>query len=157
MSCRRVQLRLEIDTLQPSAADLEHLAGCPQCAAHRALLQALQQAAVAVESPPPSPALLAAVEDRARAALRAAQAPSPFRREVLLPLGVALFALPLAVGQGWLWLRALSLLLESWLPGLVLTSISVFYVASVGLTLGALYASLPFAVAHANRTRLEAP
>jgi len=100
---------------------------------------------------------MARVEEQARAALRAAMAPSPVRREVLLPLGIALFALPVAIGQGWLWLHALSLLLESWLPSALLTSISIFYVASVGLTLGALYASLPFAVAYANRTRPEAP
>jgi len=117
----------------------------------------LQSEALASEPAPPATALLASVEGQALAALRVATAPSPFRREVLLPLGVALFALPLALAQGWLWLRGLFLLLESWLPISVLTSISVFYVASVGLSLGALYASLPFAVAYANRTRPEVP
>ena len=157
MSCRRVQLRLEAAHERPSAADLEHLAGCRECSAHRSLLRDLQSEALASEPAPPATALLASVEGQALAALRVATAPSPFRREVLLPLGVALFALPLALAQGWLWLRGLFLLLESWLPISVLTSISVFYVASVGLSLGALYASLPFAVAYANRTRPEVP
>ena len=157
MSCRGIQLRLEADHGRLSPRDREHLASCPECAAHRSLLQALQLDARTSEPDPPSTALLARVEGQALAALRAAAAPSPFRREVLLPLGVSLFALPIAVAQGWLWLSGLFLLLESWLPIPLLTGISIFYVASVGLSLGALYASLPFAVAHANRIRPEAP
>ena len=157
MSCRRIQLRLEADHEQPSAADLEHLASCSECASHHALLRTLQSTALKGEVLPPTNALLARVEEQALAALRVSTTPSPFRADVLLPLGLALFALPLAVAQGWLWIHGLYLLLESWLPIPLLTGISVFYVASVGLTLGALYAALPFAVAHANALRPETP
>ena len=62
---------------------------------------------------------------------------------------------PIALAQGWLWLSGLFLLGEAWLPAPFLTGISVFYVATVGLSLGALYASLPFAVAYANRIQPE--
>jgi len=66
-------------------------------------------------------------------------------------------ALPIAIGQGWLWTHGLSILLEPWLPTSVLTGMTIFYAASAALTLGGLYGSLPFAIVYANRNRLEAP
>ena len=104
---------------------------------------------------PPTAALLNRTEERARSALRRSNAPSSFRRDIVLPLGIALLAAPIALAQGWLWLRGLFLLGEAWLPSPFLTGISFFYIATVGLTLGALYASLPFAVAYANRVQPE--
>ena len=71
-------------------------------------------------------------------------------------LAVALLALPIAIGQGWLWTYGLSALLDPWLPTSVLTGMTIFYAASAALTLGGLYGSLPFAIAYANRKRLEA-
>ena len=155
MSCRGTQRRLEVDHERPASAELEPLSRCPECAAHRGLLRELYAEARASVSEPPTPALLSQVEGQARSALRRAHAPSPLRREILLPLGIALFALPIALAQGWLWLSGLFLLGEAWLPAPFLTGISVFYVATVGLSLGALYASLPFAVAYANRIQPE--
>ncbi|MFP8876527.1 MAG: hypothetical protein VCB99_06370 [Myxococcota bacterium] len=155
MSCRDTQWRLESDHERPSSADLEHLSRCAECTAHRALLRELYAEARASVSVPPTLALLNQVEGQARAALRRANAPSPLRREILLPLGIALFALPIALAQGWLWLKGLFLLGEAWLPAPFLTGISLFYIATAGLTLGALYASLPFAVVYANRVKPE--
>ena len=107
MSCRGTQRRLEVDHERPASADLEHLSRCPECAAHRGLLRELYAEARASVSEPPTPALLSQVEGQARTALRRAHAPSPLRREILLPLGIALFALPIALAQGWLWLSGL--------------------------------------------------
>jgi len=155
MNCRDTQRSLESDHERPSSADLEHLSRCAECTAHRALLRELYAEVHASVPAPPTPALLSRTEERARSALRRANAPSPLRREILLPLGIALFALPIALAQGWLWLSGLFLLGEAWLPSPFLTGISFFYIATVGLTLGALYASLPFAVAYANRVQPE--
>jgi hypothetical protein len=55
-----------------------------------------------------------------------------------------------------LWAHGLSALLEPWLPASVLTGLTIYYAASAALTLGGLYGSLPFAIAYANRNRLEA-
>jgi hypothetical protein len=155
MSCRDTQHRLETDLGSPSTTDLQHLAHCPDCAAHRALLADLHAEALASGPVAPTPELLARVEARALTTLRASAARAPFRRELLVPLGVALFALPVALAQGWLWLHGLFLLLEAWLPTPLLAGISIFYIASVALTLGALYALLPFAVSYANRVQTE--
>ncbi|MCH2173916.1 hypothetical protein MK489_24310 [Myxococcota bacterium] len=157
MNCRILQRRLENDLGSPSPEVFEHLAGCPDCTAHRALLKNLRAEAQAAESPPLSRELLARVENRALAALHTTELRRPFRRELWVPLAVALFALPIAMAQGWLWLQGLFLVLEAWLPIPILTGISIFYIASLGLTLGALYALLPFAVSYANRVETEVP
>jgi hypothetical protein len=155
VSCRDTQRRLESDHERPSSADLEHLSRCAECTAHRALLRELYAEARASVPAPPTPALLSRIDERARSALHRANAPSSFRRDIVLPLGIALLALPIALAQGWLWLKGLFLLGEAWLPAPFLTGISIFYIATAGLTLGALYASLPFAVVYANRVKPE--
>ena len=157
MSCRNVQLRLEVEHLKPSTADLEHLSRCVECAAHRALLRDLQADLLTRPPVPPSLAVLARVEEQAREALWAAPGPPIFRRDMWLPLALALFALPLAVVQGWLWLRGLHFLLEAWLPISFLTGISILYIGSLGVTLGLLYAVIPFAVAYSRQIQPEAP
>jgi len=146
----------------------EHLETCAPCSSHCALLRQLIGEARDAQPAPLSPQLRASVHERATRALRATQSlrtprsrranqSSPiFQWEIAAPLAVALLALPIAIGQGWLWTHGLSLLLEPWLPASVLTGLTIFYAASAALTLGGLYGSLPFAVAYANRNRLEA-
>ena len=155
MSCRATQLRLEIDHVGPSAVDLEHLSRCRECTAHRDLLAELQSDLLESRPRPPTEAVLGRVQERARAALWAAQRAPSFGRETFLPLVLALFALPLAVVQGWLWLQGLHLLMEAWLPFPVLAGISILYIGSVGLSLGLLYASIPFALAYSRRIQAE--
>jgi hypothetical protein len=141
----------------------EHLAACAPCRSHFALLRQLVGEARGAQPAALSPQLRASVHERATRALRATHArpathPNPiFRWDIAAPLAVALLALPIAIGQGWLWTHGLSLLLEPWLPTSVLTGLTIFYAASAALTLGGLYGSLPFAIAYANRKRLEAP
>jgi anti-sigma factor RsiW len=134
-----------------------HLEACAACAEHVALLRELIEE---LRDAPPqrlTPQLRASVHERAIRALRATR-PSPiFRWEIAAPLAVALLALPIAIGQGWLWTHGLAYLLRPWLPASVLTGLAIFYVASAALTLGGLYGSLPLAVAYANRNRPEAP
>ena len=163
MSCETRQQRLEElvfegDLERLAVEEREHLAGCADCGAHHALLLALNTEAERATAEPLPPQLLAAVERRAVRVLRAAQ-PQPHPRldgNLVAPLAVALLALPIAVGQGWLWMHGLSFFLAEWIPASILTGIFVFYVVSVALPLGALYGSLPLAVAYANRTRMEA-
>jgi len=135
----------------------EHLETCASCSSHFALLQQLIGEARDAQPTPLSPQLRASVHERATRALRATHSKLIFRWEIAAPLAVALFALPVAIGQGWLWTHGLSALLEPWLPTSVLTGLTIFYAASAAFTLGGLYGSLPFAVAYANRNRLEAP
>jgi hypothetical protein len=157
MRCRKVQRRLEADGASPSPEDLEHLAQCPECSAHRALTSELETVFDASAAPEPlAPALRVQVESQARQALAGAQLPRIFRRDVVLALCLAALAFPLALAQGWLWLSGLFLVLEAWLPVPLLAGASVIYVVSVGLSLGFLYASLPFAVAYSRRIQAEA-
>ena len=135
----------------------EHLETCASCSSHFALLQQLIGEARNAQPAPLSPQLRASVHERATRALRATHSDPIFRWEIAAPLAVALLALPIAIGQGWLWTHGLSALLEPWLPTSVLTGLTIFYAASAALTLGGLYGSLPFAIAFANRNRLEAP
>jgi predicted anti-sigma-YlaC factor YlaD len=160
MSCQNLQQRLDqlaqqsqLQVLDPEAR--EHLANCAQCAAHHALLLALTADEIRAEPPPLSPQLLAAVEKRAMGALRATGRRAVMRWDIAAPLAVSLLALPIALGQGWLWLRGLGFLLESWLPEALVAGLAIAHIASVALTLGALYAALPLAIAFAS-TRLEA-
>jgi len=135
----------------------EHLDACADCSSHFALLQQLIGEARAVRLEAISPQLRASVHERATRALRASRAKPIFRWEIAAPLAFALLALPIAIGQGWLWTRGLSYLLEPWLPTPVLTGLTIVYAVSAALTLGGLYGSLPFAIAYANRNRLEVP
>jgi predicted anti-sigma-YlaC factor YlaD len=135
----------------------EHLATCAHCSSHFALLRRLLSDARDAQPAPLSPQLRTSVHERATRALRANRPNPIFRWELVAPLAVALLALPIAIGQGWLWTQGLSALLEPWLPTSVLTGMTIFYTASAALTLGGLYGSLPFAIAYANRNRLEAP
>ena len=135
----------------------EHLETCAPCASHFALLGRLIGDARDAQLTPLSPQLRASVHERATRALRASHSKLIFRWEIAAPLAVALLALPIAIGQGWLWTHGLSTLLDPWLPTSVLTGLTIFYAASAALTLGGLYGSLPFAIAYANRNRLEAP
>jgi hypothetical protein len=134
----------------------EHLASCADCSSHFALLQQLIGEARDAQPTPISPELRASVHERATRTLRASHSNLIFRWEIVAPLAVALLALPIAIGQGWLWTHGLSVLLEPWLPASVLTGLTIFYAASAALTLGGLYGSLPFAIVYANRNRLEA-
>ena len=134
-----------------------HLEACAPCASHFALLRQLIGEARDAKPTPLSPQLRASVHERATRALRATQSKAVFGWDIAAPLAVALLALPIAVGQGWLWTHGLSYLLEPWLPASVLTGLTIFYAASAALTLGGLYGSLPLAIAYANRNRLEAP
>lgn len=156
MRCRALQRRLQVDAENLSSEDRAHLAQCPECTAHRGLARDLQSLLAPGESAPLADALRLRVEAQARVALETAQLPGIFRRDVVLALGLAALALPLALAQGWFWLQTLFLTLEAWLPLPLLAGISVVYVASVGLSLGILYASLPFAVAYSRRIQAEA-
>jgi len=158
MSCKSTQQRLEqlADQSQLQALgedERRHLASCDECAAHHALLLTLATESVQTEPPPLSPRLLATVERRAIHALRATRQRRALRWDIAAPLAVALLALPIALGQGWLWLKGLALLLEAWLPASILTGLAVVHFASVALTLGALYGAIPLAIAYANHTR----
>ena len=135
----------------------EHLEACAPCRSHFALLRQLVGEARDAQPESLSPQLRALVHEQAARALRANHSSPIFRWEIAAPLAVALLALPLTIGQGWLWTHGISLLLEPWLPTSVLTGLTIFYGASAALTLGGLYGSLPFAIAYANRNRLEAP
>jgi hypothetical protein len=140
----------------------EHLEACADCSSHFALLEQLIGETRDAQPEPLSPRLRASVHERATRALRATHTlgaihSNPiFRWEIAAPLAVALLALPIAIGQGWLWTHGLSFLLEPWLPASVLTGLTIFYAASAALTLGGLYGALPFAIVYANRNRLEA-
>jgi predicted anti-sigma-YlaC factor YlaD len=141
----------------------EHLETCAACRSHFALLRQLIGEARDAQPTPLSEQLRASVHERATRTLRATgtvretRSNLIFQWEIAAPLAVALLALPIAIGQGWLWTHGLSALLEPWLPTSVLTGLTIFYAASAALTLGGLYGSLPFAIAYANRNRLEAP
>ena len=162
MNCKARQEQLERTAFEGGFEALvdgerEHLEACAPCSSHFALLRQLIGEARDAQPAPLSPQLRASVHERATRALRATHSNPIFRWEIVAPLGVALLALPIAIGQGWLWTRGLSYLLEPWLPTSVLTGMTIFYVASAALTLGGLYGSLPFAIAYANRNRPEAP
>jgi len=135
----------------------EHLESCAECASHWELLRQLIAEASSARPAPPSPMLRTAVRERATRALRATPSQSIFRRDVAAPLAFASLALPISVAVVWLWSRGLAYLFEPWLPATVLTALTILYAASAALTLGGLYGLLPFAVAYANRNRLEAP
>ena len=135
----------------------EHLESCADCSSHFALLEQLIGEARAVRPEDLSPQLRASIHERATRALRASRTHPIFRWDIAAPLAFALLALPIAIGQGWLWTQGLSYLLEPWLPTPVLTGVTILYAVSAALTLGGLYGSLPFAIAYANRNRLEAP
>lgn len=161
MSCEATQRLLEqlVDQseLQTLGEDeRQHLASCAECAAHHALLLALAAESTPTEAPSLSPQLLATVERRAIHALCVTRRRRALRWDIAAPLAVALLALPVAVGQGWLWLQGLALLLEAWLPASILTGLAVVHFASVALTLGALYAAIPLVIAYANHTRVSA-
>jgi hypothetical protein len=136
--------------------DREHMEACEPCRSQLALLRQLIGESRDAQPPPLSRQLRAAVDERATRALRATHSNLIFQWEIAAPLAVALLALPIAIGQGWLWAYGLSALLDPWLPTSVLTGMTIFYAASAALTLGGLYGSLPFAIAYANRKRLEA-
>jgi anti-sigma factor RsiW len=160
MNCQNTQQRLDQFTEQSQIQALdsetrEHLASCAQCAAHHALLLALTADEIRAEPPPIPPQLLATLEERAMGALRATGRRRVMHWDIAAPLVVSLLALPIALGQGWLWLRGLGFVLESWLPEALVTGLVVVHIVSVALTLGALYAALPLAIAFAS-TRLEA-
>ena len=162
MSCEARQEQLERIAFEGELealvdAEREHLESCASCSSHFALLRQLIGEARDAQPAPISPQLLASVHERANRALRATHSNLIFRWEIAAPLAVALLALPIAIGQGWLWTHGLSALLEPWLPTSVLTGLTIFYAASAALTLGGLYGSLPFAIVYANRNRLEAP
>ncbi len=162
MNCEARQEQLERIAFEGGPEALvdeqrEHLEACAPCASHFALLRQLIGEARDAQPTPLSPQLRASVHERATRALRATRSNLIFRWEIVAPLAVALLALPIAIGQGWLWTHGLSALLEPWLPTSVLTGLTIFYAASAALTLGGLYGSLPFAIAYANRNRLEAP
>ncbi len=162
MNCEARQEQLEQIAFEGGSEALveeqrEHLETCADCSSHFALLQQLIDEARDARPEAISPQLRASVHERAARALRASRANPIFRGDIAAPLAVALLALPIAIGQGWLWTQGLSYLLEPWLPTSVLTGLTIFYAASAALTLGGLYGSLPFAIAYANRNRLEAP
>ncbi len=72
---------------------------------------------------------------------------------------MAVLALPIALGQGWLWVKGLSLLFDAWVPSAILTGLAVVHITSVAIALGALYAAIPLVIAyvnHAQPDRLEA-
>jgi hypothetical protein len=161
MSCNATQQRLEqlADQSQLQALgddERQHLASCDECAAHHALLLTLADESAQTEAPPLSPQLLATVERRAIHALRITQRRSALHWDIAAPLAVALLALPLALGQGWLWLKGLALLLGTWLPAPIVTGLAVVHFASVALALGALYGAIPLVIAYATHTRQEA-
>jgi predicted anti-sigma-YlaC factor YlaD len=161
MNCEARQEQLERIAFEGRLESLvdeerEHLEACATCSSHFALLRQLTREARNARPEPLSPQLRASVHERATRALRATHSNLILRWGITAPLAVALLALPIAIGQGWLWTHGLSLLLEPWLPTSVLTGLTIFYAASAALTLGGLYGSLPFAIAYANRNRLEA-
>jgi hypothetical protein len=156
MKCRALQHRLQVDAENLSPEERAHMAECTECTAHRGLARDLETLLAHKETQSVADALLARVETEARIALEAARLPRLFRREVTLALALAALALPLAVAQGWLWLQTLFLALEAWLPFPLLAGMAALYVASVGISLGFLYASLPFAVAYSRRIQAEA-
>ena len=162
MSCEARQERIERIAFEGGLealvdAEREHLEACADCSSHCALLQQLIGEARDARPAPLSPQLRASVHERTTRALRATHSNLIFRWEIAAPLAVALLALPIAIGQGWLWTHGLSYLLEPWLPTSVLTGLTIFYTASAALTIGGFYGSLPFAIAYANHNRLEAP
>ncbi len=162
MNCEARQEQLERIAFEGGLEALvdeerEHLETCAPGRSHFALLRQLIGEARDAQPAPLSPQLRASVHERATRALRATHSNLIFRWEIAAPLAVALLALPIAIGQGWLWTHGLSVLLEPWLPASVLTGLTILYAASAALTLGGLYGSLPFAIAYANRNRLEAP
>lgn len=162
MNCDARQEQLEQTAfaggIEALAADQrEHLESCEDCSSHFALIRQLIDGSRDAHPEALPPQLRASVHERATRALRATHSSAIFRWDIAAPLAVALLALPIAIGQGWLWTHGLSYLLEPWLPTSVLTGLTIFYAASAALTLGGLYGLLPFAVAYSNRNRLEAP
>ncbi len=162
MNCEARQEQLEWAAFEGGLeagadAEREHLEGCANCSSHFALLEQLIGDARNAQPAALSHQLRASVHERATRALRATHSNLIFQWEIAAPVAVALLALPIAIGQGWLWTQGLSALLEPWLPTSVLTGLTIFYAASAALTLGGLYGLLPFAIAYANRNRLEAP
>jgi hypothetical protein len=162
MSCEATQQRLE-QLADPSQLqtlgddERRHLASCDACAAHHALLLTLTAESVQTEAPALPPQLLATVERRAVHALRVVHQRRALRWDIAAPLAVALLALPIALGQGWLWLKGLAFLLDTWLPASVLTGLAVVHFTSVALALGALYGAIPLVIAYATPIRREAP
>ncbi len=162
MNCEARQEQIELIASEGgiealAAEQREHLEACADCSSHFALIEQLIGEARAARPEALSPQLLASVHESATRALRASRANPIFSWDIAAPLGVALLALPIAIGQGWLWTQGLAYLLEPWLPTPVITGLTILYAVSAALTLGGLYGSLPFAIAYANRNRLEAP
>ncbi len=162
MNCQARQERFERTAFEGGLEALvdeerEHLEACVPCSSQCTLLRQLIGEARNARPAPLSPQLRASIHERTTRALRATHSNLIFRWKIAAPLAVALLALPIAIGQGWLWTHGLSYLLEPWIPTSVLTGLTIFYAASAALTLGGLYGSLPFAIAYANRNRLEAP
>lgn len=155
MSCRSTQLRLEVDHQRPTDSDLRHIETCPECAAHRSLLVELDNDRGMESVARPLDALLARTEEKAWAARVSPQWEPLSDQATWAPLLLALLALPLALAQGWLWLTGLHWAFEEWVPVPLLAGVSVFYVGSVGVMLGLLYASIPFAWVYSRRTRTE--
>lgn len=162
MNCEARQEQIELIASEGgiealAAEQREHLEACADCSSHFALIEQLIGEARAARPEALSPQLLASVHESATRALRASRANPIFSWDIAAPLGFALLALPIAIGQGWLWTQGLAYLLEPWLPTPVITGLTILYAVSAALTLGGLYGSLPFAIAYANRNRLEAP
>ena len=161
MICEQTQQQLEqladpnqLETLEDD--ERRHLASCDDCTTHHALLRTLAVESASAVAPALSPQLLAAVERRTLHALRATQSNRALHRDIAAPLAVALLALPVALVQGWLWLKGTTLLLGSWLPTSILTGMAVVHFTSVALVLGALYAAIPLVIAYATPIRQEA-
>jgi hypothetical protein len=162
VSCDAIQERLaelalarELDAAERSRAELEHAAGCADCAAHARFLRALVASLEAGTAPAVRSGVVETARARAARALRAQAPPPRFGRELAGALGVGLLALPVVLAHAWLVARGATALLAPWLPGAMMTWLGVVYFGSLALTVGALYAAIPLAVAWARRTRTE--
>jgi hypothetical protein len=160
-SCDERQLRFEQLAFESALASLDaderaHLAGCEACSAQLALVEQLIAEAQSARTATLSPQLRASACERATRALRARQPGRMLGAKSAAPLAAALLALPVAVAHGWLWTQLLERVLGPWLPAALLGGLTLFHAASAALALGGLYAALPFALAYANRNRLEA-
>jgi hypothetical protein len=165
VSCDTVQEQLDelalagaLDAAGEAAEARAHARGCPACGAHLGFLRALagELADPAAAPVPVRPAVVAAAQERARRALRAGEVRSPaLGRELAVALALAVLALPLVVGQAYVVVEGGAWLLASWLPEPLLVWLGVAYLGSLGLAVGALYASIPLVVAWRRRAVME--
>lgn len=160
MSCeehqeRATERRMRSTPAAASAEEQEHVASCAACAEHLRFLELL--AATLTDEPAPAlhPAVVHNATRRAQRVIRAQQPTGELGRPMWGALALSLLALPVVAVHAYLVTQGAHAFLEPWLPGPLLAWIGTAYFGSLAVALGALYGSIPLAVALGRRPSAE--